>query len=86
MRLLPGVVLALGVTVGLLSLASQVMPLPLPQADFASLAVLGLVVALVALAVSVGNTGARRAQALVGLALALTPVVMLVYFLSISEG
>ena len=67
-------------------MASQVMPLPLPQADFASPAVLGLVVALLALAVSVANTAARRARALVGLALALTAVVMLVYFLSITEG
>ncbi len=58
-----------------------------PFADYMSFAALGLAVALfAALTAASGGTRQQRHLALLGLTLALTPVALLIYFLSTTEG
>ncbi len=58
-----------------------------PFADYMTFAVLGLAVAVFAgLTAASSRTPQQRLHASLGLALALTPVALLVYFLSTTEG
>ena len=77
-RLLPNVVLAVGVCMALIALASQLVALPFLGGDFLNLAILGCLLATIALIVVVGSEGRGRRKAVAGLLFSLTPVLMLV--------
>jgi hypothetical protein len=76
---------AAGGVVAVVAVLAVFVPLPIP--DYLTYAVLGLAVAAYsAFCALTSPTPDQRRRALLGLALALTPVVLLVYFLSISDG
>lgn len=72
--------LAAGILVLMVTVASQV---GLGPGDFVTVAALGLLSSCFCVAVAVRS---RAGTALAGLALSLVPLVLLVYFLAVSEG
>lgn len=72
-----------GVLVVLVTVLSQVGYGP---ADFAAVAGLGLLVTAGAAAVGFASSGTDRQVALVGGLLALVPVLLLAYYLAVSDG
>lgn len=75
--------LGAGVLVVLWTAAAQ---LGLGPADFATVAAGGLLVTAGASAVGFASRGTDRRRALAGAALALLPVLLLTYYLAVSDG
>jgi len=79
-RTLGNAALGCGGLVAILTVASQLVPLPI-GGDFVNLALIGLAAAAFALPATVSSHGAGRRRALLGLVLTLSPVALLGYFL-----